>query len=435
MPHRSVRLSTSKLLPIASLFWLPLSGFTAASEPDNTTLSALVDSTTQASSHPPVIALEQAIQAALRKAIQGDAPQLSRAQLEQAKQTSQMADTAWLDASGYNFAVNANQQADIALLSAFSHLSADVLQQNMATVTRINREATTGQREQALVDAEGQGYLYYLADALGPKLGNAFISAYHRGELRKAAALIKATEINTANAKRHFDYPRPFLQPNTPLHLVPDTAVIGDNKPYTASGGAFPSGHTNTGYTDALLLAEMLPERFVPLIDRGARYGYSRIVLGVHYPLDVIGSRMIAERNVAHYLNDPPYRRLFEQAKTALRNALEKACGTTLSDCAKSESQDDPYAAPDMKTFYRYTMTYGLPAQPGAASPVSVPEGADVLLEPVFPHLSAAQRRSLMVKTALADGYPLSGAPGDKGEQNFWQRLNLHDAAQLALHR
>ncbi|GKW01809.1 hypothetical protein PEC301877_06240 [Pectobacterium carotovorum subsp. carotovorum] len=102
-------------------------------------------------------------------------------------------------------------------------------------------------------------------------------------------------------------------------------------KPYTAYGGAFPSGHANTGYTDALLLAEMIPERFVPLIDRGARYGYSRIVLDVHYPLDVIGSRMIAERNVAHYLNDPQYRRLFEQAKTTLHSALEKACGTTLS--------------------------------------------------------------------------------------------------------
>lgn len=40
-----------------------------------------------------------------------------------------------------------------------------------------------------------------------------------------------------------------------------------------------------------------------------------------------------------------------------------------------------------------------------------------------------------MVKTALADGYPLSGAPGDKGTQNFWQRLNLHDAVQSAQRR
>ncbi|GKW01808.1 hypothetical protein PEC301877_06230 [Pectobacterium carotovorum subsp. carotovorum] len=80
-------------------------------------------------------------------------------------------------------------------------------------------------------------------------------------------------------------------------------------------------------------------------------------------------------------------------------------------------------------------MAYGLPAQPGAASPVSVPEGAEVLLDSVLPHLSVTERRSLMVKTALADGYPLSGAQGDKSPQNFWQRLNLHDAVQLAQHR
>ncbi|ARA76291.1 phosphoesterase PA-phosphatase [Pectobacterium brasiliense] len=423
----------SMLLPVVSLFLLPLSEFATASEPDSATIGAIVDTTTQASNRPQVIELEQAIQSALRKAIQGDAPQLTRAQLDQAKQTSLMADTEWL--SGYDFAVKANQQAGIALLDSFSHLSTDVLQQNMAIVTRINREATTGQREQALIDAEGQGYLYYLADALGPRLGKVFINAYNHGEIRKAAVLLKLSAVSTSAAKQHFDYPRPFLQPNNTIHLVPDTAVIGDNKPYTASGGAFPSGHTNTGYTDALLLAEMIPERFVPLIDRGARYGYSRIVLGVHYPLDVIGSRMLAERNVAHYLNDPQYRRLFEQAKTELRNALEKACGTTLSACAKSAPQDDPYAAPEMKTFYRYTMTYGLPAQPGKALPVSVPEGAEVLLDPVLPHLSVAERRNLMVKTALADGYPLSGAPGDKGPQNFWQRLNLHDAVQLAQHR
>ncbi|MEJ1268587.1 hypothetical protein WDV93_20945 [Pantoea ananatis] len=36
---------------------------------------------------------------------------------------------------------------------------------------------------------------------------------------------------------------------------------------------SFPSGHTNTGYTDAsLLLAEMVPERFEALLQRGARY-------------------------------------------------------------------------------------------------------------------------------------------------------------------
>jgi len=177
-------------------------------------------------------------------------------------------------------------------------------------------------------------------------------------------------------------------------------------------------------------MAQMVPERFVPLIDRGARYGYSRLVLGVHYPLDVMGSRMVAQRNVAHYLNDPAYRRLFDDAKQQLRSALEKECGMSLKACAQVPAKDDPYAAKPMQAFYRFTMTYNLPAQQGEATPVVVPQGAEVLLEAALPGMSAAGRRQRMINTALAGGYPLSG----NADQSFWQRVNLHDAVRSAGH-
>lgn len=392
---------------------------------DTRRISAIVDTTTPASQDAQYVALEQRMQQDLRQAIQGGAATLTRPQLDKAKQSAQEADAQWLKASGYDFAVKQNQQAGIALLEDFKQLSPAVQADSMAIVTQINRDATQGQRQQALADAEGINYLYFLADALGPRMGKAFLDAYEKGELAKAAALIKATEISTAAAKDHFNYDRPFLRPNNQIHLVPDTVVVKDGHPYTATAGAFPSGHTNTGYTDALLLAEMLPERFVPLVDRGARYGFSRIVLGVHYPLDIMGSRLVAERNVAHFLNDPNYRALFEQAKSQLRDAVEKECGVALSQCAQSDAKSDPYRSRDMTTFYRYTMTYGLPVEKAQATPIKIPQGAEVLLEAPLPNLSAEARRALMAKTALADGYPLSGG---NGEQNFWQRLNLHDA-------
>jgi hypothetical protein len=40
-----------------------------------------------------------------------------------------------------------------------------------------------------------------------------------------------------------------------------------------------------------------------------------------------MGSRMVAQRNVAHYLNDAKYRALFNEARDQLRAALEKECG------------------------------------------------------------------------------------------------------------
>lgn len=394
--------------------------------------SALANKTSQGSSSPVFNALELQALAAERTAIQNGAPTLSRDQLKQAKQSDKLAVYRWLKASGYNFQTQPLQQAGIALLSGFSTLPDNVMNANRATVTSINLNATQGERRQALADAEGISYLYFLADALGPRLGKAFLAAYEKGELSKAAALIKASEVSTSAAKKHFDYPRPFLHKGNTIHLVPDDTVIKDNQPYTADGGSFPSGHTNTGYTDALLLAEMIPERFDALLQRGARYGYSRLVLGVHYPLDVMGSRMVAQYNVAHYLNDAAYRTLFAEARQQLRSALEKECGTTLAVCAKPAGQDDPYGTGSMKPFYRFTMSYNLPKVAGNKARLTVPDGAEVLLETALPQLSAKQRRALMVKSALPAGYPLGG-PG--ADQAFWQRLDLDAAYAQAKHR
>ena len=394
--------------------------------------AALANSVTPAASSQAYDDLEQQALAQLRHALQGNAATLTRDRLARTKQNQTQADTAWLKASGYDFQTRANQQAGIALLSAFSTLPETVVKQNLATVTAINRDAVQTTRRQALADAEGISYLYFLSDALGPRLGKAFLTAYDQGALGKAAALIKASEVSTGEAKKHFNNPRPFLVQGNTIHLVPDDVVVKDNQPYTADGGSFPSGHTNTGYTDALLLAAMIPERYDALVARGARYGYSRIVLGVHYPLDVIGSRMVAERNVAHYLNDPHYRVLFNEARDQLRAALAKACGTSLAECAKSSVKDDPWRDPAMRDFSRFTMTYDLPQQKGPQPRLQVPEGAEVLLEDALPHLSAAQRRTLMVNTALPAGYPLSGPPP---EQQFRQRLNLSAAWAMAQKR
>ncbi|NIF21251.1 acid phosphatase [Candidatus Pantoea multigeneris] len=383
---------------------------------------AVATTTSPANASQAYQALDAQAVAALRSALQGDSSKLTQEQVDKAKQSKTQADYAWLKASGYDFQTKANQQAGIELLSGFSALPQSVLDENLKTVTAINLNATQGARNQAVADADGISYLYFLADSLGPRLGKAFITAYDKGELSKAAALLKASEVSTSAAKKHFNYLRPFLIKGNSIHLVPDEVILKDGKPYGADGGSFPSGHTNTGYTDALLLAEMIPERFDAIVERGARYGYSRIVLGVHYPLDIMGSRMLTQRNVAHYLNDPKYRALFIEARDQLRAALEKECGASLAQCAQNDRAADPYRSPEMKTFYRYTMSYGLPQQKVANTKVKVPQGAEVLLEFALPNLSAAQRRALMVQTAAPAGYPLSGSTPD---QAFWQRLNL----------
>lgn len=339
-------------------------------------------------------------------------------------------DKQWFKASGYDMRVADRQRQGIELLKGFKQLPKTLLAHNLQTVENIQHSSSSAVRKQALLDAYIDHYFYYLAAPMGPKLGSAFLRAYQSGEISKAVALINASTISTSVAKKHFDYPRPFLQPGNTIAPVKDDVVYRDNRTYTVEGAAFPSGHTNSGYTASLLMAEMVPERFEPLVTEGARYGYSRVVLGVHYPLDVIGSRMVVEHHVAEMMNDPAWRKLFDEARQQMRTALEKECGMSLEACAQGTPQNDPYSNPDMHAFYNYTMTYDLPKlNTHTAKAVTVPKGAEVLLEAPLPQLNAEQRRQLLISTSSEDGYALSEGSEDA---NFWQRVNLVDAVAKA---
>ena len=71
---------------------------------------------------------------------------------------------------------------------------------------------------------------------------------------------------------------------------------------------SYPSGHTTYGYTEAVVLAILVPERYQQMIARAAEYGNDRIVVGAHYAMDVLGGRATALHAVAHLLaNDPAY--------------------------------------------------------------------------------------------------------------------------------
>lgn len=366
--------------------------------------------------------LEQRQRELLVQRLRQAAQPLDQSGIEHVRQTAPLADEAWLNAQGYDFAKEQLQQADIQVLEGFRTLPQSLLAASTATVVRINHSASPKLQDRAVLDANGIAFLYYLADALGPRLGQAFLDAYERGDLGKAAALIKASEVSTAPAKKYFDYPRPFLLPDKPVTLVPDRVVVGDGKPYVASAGAFPSGHSTVGYTDSLLLAAMLPERAPALIARGAGYGYSRQVLGVHYPLDVIGGRMIAQYNVAHYLADPAYRRLFDEAREQLRTALTKACGVALAQCAASAPVgQDPWNSRAAFAFNHYTLSYGLPTAGSVKQPIQVPAGAPGLAQALAPTLDAATAQARLAKP---HGVPELGLDPAHDQ---WQRLDLLD--------
>ena len=212
--------------------------------------------------------------------------------------------------------------------------------------------------------------------------------------------------------------------------------------PTVKGNASFPSGHSAFGFASTLLFAEMVPERFQEFLLRGSQYGNSRITLGVHYALDVIGARIMATYALAQMLNNNPhylgqnissmlgspmttttdFQGLISAAQTDLRTLLEQGCQNTIAECSATDRAERQATAAQNKADYLYRMTYGLtPVGPTDLAPV-VPVGAEVLIASRFPYLTAEQRRDVLATTEIESGHALDNGSG-------WARLNLYAAA------
>ena len=144
-----------------------------------------------------------------------------------------------------------------------------------------------------------------------------------------------------------------------------NTAIAGGVNGNVGTGlfanASLPSGHTTFGYTTSILFAMLVPERFQQLVTRASEYGDSRIVLGVHYPIDIIAGRALASYDIAQMLNNNPrylnatvngvfgigdltttgnFQTVFTAAQTDVRNLFTTNCGTDIATCAATGAPD-----------------------------------------------------------------------------------------------
>ena len=143
---------------------------------------------------------------------------------------------------------------------------------------------------QATVDAELR--FPAGADQFACALG-APISAEHTPVLYRLLERVRIdASAATKGAKVHYQRPRPFMVNGQP------TCTPEAEQPLRNSG-SYPSGHTSIGWTWALVLSELAPERGSALIERGRNYGYSRLVCNVHWYSDIKQGQFMGSATVA----------------------------------------------------------------------------------------------------------------------------------------
>ena len=100
---------------------------------------------------------------------------------------------------------------------------------------------------------------------------------------------------------------RPFVQLGDP------SFVPGDEEKERGKS-SFPSGHTNLGWTTALMMAEVAPDHQDEILRRGYEYGYNRMIVGYHWASDIEVTRVLSSALVARMHADPEIAQLIANA-------------------------------------------------------------------------------------------------------------------------
>jgi undecaprenyl-diphosphatase len=110
------------------------------------------------------------------------------------------------------------------------------------------------------------------------------LSAVYRrwGVLLLTVVAVALADWAATALKAIVDRPRPFVRYPEPKVLVP--------RPHD---GSFPSGHAATSFAAATILSLAFPKAAPAFLVLAAAVAYSRVYVGVHYPLDLIAGAAV----------------------------------------------------------------------------------------------------------------------------------------------
>lgn len=125
--------------------------------------------------------------------------------------------------------------------------------------------------------------------------------------------------------KDSYARPRPYQDQDLPI-CEAKTAHL-------AANGDYPSGHTTAGWSTALVLAELLPERATEILARGRAYGQSRYICGSHSKSAVEAGYMAGASLVATLHASPEFRADMDKARIEMQHLRKYAPTVSAEQC------------------------------------------------------------------------------------------------------
>lgn len=105
------------------------------------------------------------------------------------------------------------------------------------------------------------------------------------------------------------------------LNCDPADIMESVAKPGGRKAASYPSGHATMGYSFAIILASLLPEKAQAIMARAQDYGFSREVCGDHYHDDIEASHALGTAAGILLLKNAALQPLIEASRAELRAA------------------------------------------------------------------------------------------------------------------
>lgn len=125
--------------------------------------------------------------------------------------------------------------------------------------------------------------------------------------------------------KDMYRVPRPYLGGEAPI-CQPRTEHL-------AANGDYPSGHTANGWMEALILAELVPDRATAILARGRAFGESRMICGAHSLSAVEAGWLAGAAATAALHGSATFRADMDAARAELASARATAPAAGLARC------------------------------------------------------------------------------------------------------